>query len=467
LLAWQLMVVLDGTIVNIALTHIRGSLGFSETGLSWVVNAYALAFGGLLLLGGRAGDILGRRRVLVIGVLIFTFASFLGGIAPNAELLLSARVLQGIGAAIAAPSTLSLIIVNFHEPADRNRALSLFSSISGVGASIGLIMGGVLTSWLSWHWVFFVNIPIGLAVAFLAPRTVTESPRVPGKFDLVGALTSTVGVTSLVYGFIRASEEGWTDLLTLGAFALAVVLLVGFVLIEARAAQPIMPLRLLANRNRLFGYMNMLLVPSAMFGLFFFLTQFLQNVLGFSPLRTGVAFLPLSASIITISRFAPRLVARFSARNVMSAGATLLVIALLWLSRVNTGSGYFQDIVAPVILLGLGAGLSFTPLTMTILSNLDPRDSGSASGLLQTMQQIGGAVGLAVLVTVFGTASRNATGDGKSPLEAMTHGTGQGFLTAAGLAVIALLIAIFGISRIKKEQPEATTAPSAEPVSLH
>jgi EmrB/QacA subfamily drug resistance transporter len=460
------MVVLDGTIVNIALTHIRGSLGFSETGLSWVVNAYALAFGGLLLLGGRAGDILGRRRVLVIGVLVFTFASFLGGIAPNAEMLLAARVLQGMGAAIAAPSTLSLLIVNFREPAERNRALSLFSSISGVGASIGLIMGGVLTSWLSWHWVFFVNIPIGLAVAFLAPRTVTESPRVPGKFDFVGALTSTVGVTSLVYGFIRASEEGWTNLLTIGAFAVAAVLLIGFVLLEMRAAQPIMPLRLLANRNRFFGYVNMLLVPSAMFGLFFFLTQFLQNVLGFSPLRTGVAFLPLSASIITISRLAPGLVARFSARNVMSAGASLMVISMLWLSRVNTGSDYFQDIVAPIVLLGLGAGLSFTPLTMTILANVEPQDSGSASGLLQTMQQVGGAVGLAVLVTVFGTASRNAANGGKSPLEAMTHGMSQGFLTAAGLAAIALLIAIFGISRVKKEQPEVPVV-STEPVSVH
>jgi len=447
LLAWQLMVVLDGTIVNIALSHIRLSLGFSQTSLSWVVNAYALTFGGLLLLGGRAGDILGRRRVLVFGVLFFSAASALGGFATSAEWLIIARVLQGVGAAIAAPSTLSLIVTNFEAGPDRNRALSFFASVSGVGASVGLILGGILTSWLSWHWVFFVNIPIGLAVAYLAPRTVRESVRIPGRLDIGGALVSTAGVTSLVYGFIRAAESGWTNSLTLLAFAAAIVLLAGFVAIELRVQQPIMPLRLFAQRDRAVGFLNMLLVPSAMFGVFFFLTQYLQNVLKMSALESGFAFLPLSASIVTGSRIVPKAAARFGTRSVMIFGAILLISGLTLLSRLQVDSSYWPHVVIAIVLIGFGAVSNFVSLSLVIMGKIEAADSGSASGLLQTVQQVGGAIGLAILVTVFGTSNRNAIADGKAPLVAMTQGMQTGFLTAAGIAAIVLVIAIFGFRR--------------------
>ena len=450
LLTWQLMVVLDGTIVNIALTHIRDSLGFSQAGLSWVVNAYALAFGGLLMLGGRAGDILGRRRVLVIGVLIFTAASAMGGLAESSTWLIIARILQGVGAAIAAPSTLSLIVTNFEAGTERDRALSFFASVSGVGASIGLILGGVLTSWLSWHWVFFVNIPIGLAVAILAPRTVKESPKNPGSLDFGGAIVSTFGVTALVYGFIRASEDGWSDALTIASFAAAVVLLALFVAIEARVSQPIMPLRLFAQRDRAIGYLNMLLVPSAMFGLFFFLTQYLQNVLGMSALKSGFAFLPLSAAIVTGSRIVPRLAQRFTPRLVMMAGAALMTVGLLLLSRLEVDSSYRPDILIPLILIGFGAVSNFVSLSIVIMGRMSQEDSGAGSGLLQTMQQIGGAIGLAILVTVSGTVSRNSLADGKDTLSATTDGMQLGFMTAAGIAILVLVVAGLGFTRQRK-----------------
>ncbi len=445
LVAWQAMLILDGTIVNIALASIRDSLGFSETGLSWVVNAYALAFGGLLLLGGRLGDTFGRRRVLVAGVLLFTSASAIGGIAPSAAWLVLARVLQGVGAALAAPSTLSLIVTNFDGGPDRNRALGWFSSIGGVGASLGLILGGMLTSWLSWHWVFFVNVPVGLAIAFLAPLAVRESPRRRTRFDMPGALTSTAGITLLVYGMVRAAERGWSDAVTISALLASVVLMGSFVTIECRAAQAIVPLRLLGSRHRAMPFLNMLLVPSAMFGVFFFLTQYLQGVLEMTSLQTGLAFVPLSAAIVAISRLSPALVERFGAKAVMVAGSSVVVATMAWLSRITPDWTYMRDILMPLALLGLGVGAIFVPLTVVIMGAVDPDDAGAASGLMQTANQVGGAIGLATLVTVFGRTSRSALEDGLDPIAAFTDGVQAGITTAAVIAVAILLVALFGI----------------------
>src|SRR3954454_15114466 len=277
----QLMLILDGTVVNIALPKIQQDLHFSATGLSWVISAYTLTFGGLLLLGGRAGDILGRRRVFVAGIGLFTLASLLGGLAPSAGLLLAARALQGLGAAIAAPSTLALIVTTFAHGPERNRAIGIYSTIAPIGGALGLILGGVFTSLASWRWGLFINVPIGIAVLVLAPLTIRESERHPGRFDLAGALTSTVGMTALVYGFIRASTSGWGDAVTLGSSPAAIVLLGLFLAIEARAEQPIMPLHLFADRTRVSAYLSMFLVVATMFSMFFFLTQFQQNVLGF------------------------------------------------------------------------------------------------------------------------------------------------------------------------------------------
>ena len=450
LLSWQLMVVLDGTIVNIALAEIRQSLGFSETSLSWVVNAYALAFGGLLMLGSRAGDMFGRRRMLVAGVIVFTVASALGGIAGNQEMLIIARVLQGIGAAMAAPSTLSLIVTNFEAGAARNRALSLFASVSGVGASMGLILGGVLTSWLSWHWIFFVNVPIGLAVAVLAPRFVAEAPRQPGSLDIGGAIASTLGVTALVYGFIRAAEVSWSDSLTLASFVAAVVLLVAFVAIERRVAQPILPFRLFSDRLRSVAFLNQLLVPATLFGVFFFLTQYLQIVLGMSAIQSGFAFLPFSATIVAGSRLVPRAVGRFGPRAVMIYGGLAVATGLVLMSRLDETASYFPLVMVSMLVMASGAVASFVSLSLAIMGNISPEDSGPASGLMQTNQQIGGAIGLAVLVTVFGTVSGNALADGSGRIEAMVAGMQRGFLVAAGIALLVTVIAAVGYRTTEK-----------------
>ncbi|MGC4107550.1 MAG: MFS transporter [Thermomicrobiales bacterium] len=463
LLAWQLMVVLDGTIVNIALTHIRESLGFSAAGLSWVVNAYALAFGGLLLLGSRAGDIFGRRRALVVGVLVFTAASALGGVAESPEMLILARVLQGVGAAIAAPSTLSLIVTNFEAGSARDRALSLFASVSGVGASIGLILGGILTSWLSWHWVFFVNVPIGIAVAVLAPRVVKEAPRMPGRLDVGGAITSTLGVSSLVYGFIRAAEDGWSDPLTIGSFAAAVLLLTAFVAIERRVSEPLMPFRLFDDRNRALAFLAMLVVPSALFGVFFFLTQYLQIVLGMSAIKSGFAFLPFSAMMVLGSRIVPRAVQRFGARFVVMYGAVAIATGLTLLSRIDQDTPYFPFVILAMGITASGAVANFVSLNLAIMGRISPQDSGSASGLMQTAQQVGGAIGLAVLVTVFTTVSRNSAVAGHEQIQAMVDGMQRGFLTAAGIALVVLAIAIFGLR--SPQRPEMVSHQG--PIEMH
>src|SRR6266496_1594171 len=294
----QLMIILDLTVVNIALPSIAHGLHFSAPSLSWVLNAYTLTFGGLLLLGGRAGDILGRRRVFVSGILLFALASLLGGLATSSAWLLAARALQGVGGAIASPTALALITTNFAEGRARNRAFGVFAAVSGSGAAIGLLAGGMLTSWLSWRWVLFVNVPIGILIALLAPLYIAESERHPGRFDLGGALTSTAGMTALVYGFIRAAQDGWSEPVTVGSFAAAAFLLAIFLSIETRTRQPITPLHMFANRNRAGSYGVMLALAAALFGMFFFLTLFVQDVLGYSQLRAGLAFLPGSAAII-------------------------------------------------------------------------------------------------------------------------------------------------------------------------
>ena len=467
----QLMLILDGTIVNIALPNIQRSLGFSATGLSWVLNAYALAFGGLLLLGGRAGDILGRRRMFVSGIVFFTAASLLGGFATSAAWLMASRAAQGVGAAMAAPSALALVLSTFPEGPGRTRALSIFSSVSAFGASIGLIAGGILTSWVSWRWVMFVNVPIGIAVALLAPLVIVESERHPGRFDLLGALTATVGTVSLVYGFMHASTFGWTDPQTLIAFAAAVILLASFVVVELRADQPIMPLRLFADRNRASGYLNMMLLPAAMFGMFFFLTQFVQDVLGFSPIVAGFAFLPLTIVIFATSQAVPRLLPRFGPKPLLVTGGVLITLGMVWLTRISAETSYSSGLLGPMLLFGVGVGLNFAPLTVVILSRLEEGDSGAASGLLQTMQQVGGSLGIAILVTQFGIASRAAA---SQPLAnaapaaqahyVMASAMSDTFVVAAIIAIVALLVSQFAINT---RRSEFAAESAAEPPAAH
>ncbi|MFC9847664.1 MFS transporter [Streptomyces sp. NPDC060223] len=449
-----LMVGVDSTVVNVALPDVQQDLDFTPTGLSWVLNAYTLTFGGLLLLGGRVGDIAGRRRTLTSGVLLFAFASLLGGLATESGWLLAARALQGVGAALTAPSTLALITTNFPEGPRRHHALGIYTSMASIGASIGLVLGGMLTSWASWRWALLINVPIGIAVALALPRFVTETPRHAGKFDAAGALTGTAGSTALVYAFIRVSEEGWTDTQALLGFTTAAALLAGFVLVESRAGQPIMPLRLFRNRNRAGGYAAVLLLPAGMFGAFYFLTLYTQQVLGYGPLRAGISFLPLSLGIFGILRFVPRLLQRYGAKPLLITGMALLVAAGGWLWRIDPGDGYVTGLLGPLILMGLGVGLSFMPLNATILAHIEPRDAGAASGLLQTLQWLGGTLGLSILVTVYGTATRHATG---SPASILTEGASRAFGVGSLIAITALLVTALVITGTK--QPTRNSAP--------
>jgi EmrB/QacA subfamily drug resistance transporter len=483
--ASQLMVVLDATIVNIALPQIQQALNFSTTSLSWVLNAYTLTFGGLLLLGGRAGDILGRRRVFIAGILVFTLASFLGGLATSSAWLLAARALQGVGGAIAAPTALALITTNFEEGEERNRAFGVFGAVAVAGGALGLLAGGMLTSWLSWRWVLFVNVPIGVLLASLAPLYISESERQPGRFDLGGALTSTAGMAALVYGFIRAAQEGWSDPGTIGSFVAAAVLLAVFFSIETRIRQPITPLHMFRDRNRAGSYAIMLALAAAMFGMFFFLTLFVQGVLGYSPLRAGFAFLPITAAIILTSQFAARSLPRLGPKRLMTTGAVLAVVGLAWQTQVTVDSGYVDGILGPMLVFGLGMGLLFVPLTIVAVSGVPPHESGAASSLLNVMQQVGGSLGLSILVTVFGTASRNEAAaqitrflaDAPPQLRAQFRQTGQlpaayadqvlahGISTAFQLSVVfaalALAVALVVI-RARASEVDASVLPGMQ-----
>ncbi len=466
MLCAQLMIVLDLSVVNIALPDIARSLHFAPAGLSWVLNAYALTFGGLLLLGGRAGDILGRRRVFLAGLALFTAASLAGGLATSAGLLLAARALQGVGGAIATPAVLAIIVSGYADGRERARALSLFTAVVMGGSSLGLVLGGVITEWVSWRWVLFINVPIGIAVLLAGPRFIAESQRQPGRLDLGGALTSTAGMSALVYGFIRASSDGWGNAGTLAAFGTAAALLAAFVVIEARSAQPITPLRLFADRSRSASYAIRLLLVAGMFGMFFFLTQFVQEVLGLSPLAAGVSFLPLTAALFAVSRLAPVLIPRFGAWRLMVAGLIPVVAGMAWLSRLSPESTYASGVLGPMILFGAGMGLAFVPLTMTSLAAVRPEDSGAASSMVNVMQQVGGALGLAILVTVFGTASRAAA---RHPLahagpvaqahDILTRGISASFTVAVAFDVLALLLVLLVVRRDR-------TAVQAAPATL-
>jgi EmrB/QacA subfamily drug resistance transporter len=452
ILVSQLMVMLDMSIVNVALPKIQGSLGFSSASLSWVLNAYSLAFGGLLLLGARAGDLLGRRRSFVAGVSLFTVASLLGGLATSPTMLVAARTAQGVGGALIAPATLALLTSMFTEGRERTRALGLYTAVSIGGASVGLVAGGVLTQWASWRWVMFVNVPIGVALLLAAATFLVETPRQRGRFDLAGALTSSVGMSSLVYGFVHAAAHGWSSRETLAAFGIGIALMTTFVWVENRAEAPITPLSLFADRRRSGAYLARMLLIAGMTGMFFFLTLFLQDVLGYSSLQTGFGFLPITASLFLASQTSARvLVARFGESSVMIAGISLSTIGMFWLSHLTAGSGYL-DILGPLILVGLGNGTAFVPLTSSALHGVEMRHVGAASGLVNVMQQMGASLGLAVLVTIFGSASRGAASQvpaGSDLAErarfVFVAGTHTTFTVAAALllgclAVVALVI---------------------------
>ncbi len=457
--AAQLMVVLDATIVNVALPHIQRALGFSGTNLEWVVNAYTLVFGGLLLLGGRSGDLLGRRRIFITGILLFALASLLGGFATGQAWLLSARAIQGVGAALAAPTALSLIAVTFPQGAPRNRAMGVYSAMSVAGGGIGLIAGGLLTTYASWRWVMFVNVPIGLVVAGLATRVLPESDRRTGRFDIPGALTGTLGVASLVYGLSSAatSPNGvshWTDTKVVASLTAAAALLAAFGVIEARSKHALLPMRLLRNRNRSGAYLISLCVGTAMFGMFFFLTIFMQTVWGYSALKTGIAYLPMIGIVLVTSAAASQLISRTSALPMLAAGGVIATGGMFWLSRVSEHSTYAGGILGPMIVTAFGLGFVFVPMNLTALVKVDEHIAGIASSLLNTGQQVGGSIGLAVLGTVaWSTFANNLRSQNIAAARSGQHlslpaitdhalaaGFSRGLLVAAGIMLLTLII---------------------------
>jgi EmrB/QacA subfamily drug resistance transporter len=462
--AAQLMVVLDATIVNIALPSIQRALNFSPTGLEWVINAYSLTFGGLLLLGGRAGDLFGRRRIFVTGIALFTLGSLAGGFASSAAWLIAARAAQGIGAAIVAPTALSLIADTFSEGPERNRALGVYAAVAGAGGAAGLLLGGLLTDLASWRWVLFVNVPIGVVLAIAAPRVLATSQRRPGRLDLPGALSVTAGMVLLVYGLSRAATYGWTDSMTLAALGLAVLLLLVFLGIELRSKHALMPFSIFAQRNRNGAYVLSLAIGVAVFGVFFFLTQFVQNILGFSPLQAGIAFLPMTAGIIVTSQVVARLIGRFGPRVFITAGPLIVAVGLFWLSRINDQTSYLGGLVGPMLLIAIGMGNIFVPLTLMAVAGARPEESGLASALLNVGQQIGGSIGIALLGTIAATATKNQLA-GRPPThaavnQALAAGYGAGFELAAGLALAAFAIAL-AVIRGRRARRSARSAPAA------
>jgi EmrB/QacA subfamily drug resistance transporter len=456
ILGSYLMIVLDVSIIINALPRIHHALGFSATGLSWVQNAYTLTFGGLLLLGARAGDLFGRRRMFVVGIALFTIASAAGGAAQSAPWLLAARAVQGAGAAIAAPSTLALLMTSFPEGRERTRAVAYYAAVAGGGGSVGLVLGGLLTSWASWRLGLFVNVPVGIALVLAAPRVLGETERQRGHFDLAGALTSTLGMFALVYGIVRAGAAGWGDRLTLVSLGGGLILLAAFVLNERRAQQPITPLRLFASRERVGAYVARVLFVGAMFGQFFFLTQYLQVVLGFSPIEAGVAFLPLTFVLFAVTNVVPGLVGRFGNSRVLSSGILVAFAGMAWLSRVGPDTDYLTGVAVPMAVLAAGAAAAFTPLTTAGVAGVASEDAGAASGLVNAAHQLGGSLGLGVLVTVFASALPRtaAHADASQHAAALAHAISTSLAAGAGMLGVALAIVL---ALIRPQRPVDVT----------
>jgi len=484
----QLMIIIDLTIVNVALPHIQAALGFSGSSLEWVVNAYAVTFGGLLLLGGRSGDLLGRRRVLIAGLLVFVLASLLGGFATGQAWLITARAVQGAGAAMAAPTALSLIAVTFPEGPPRNRAIAVYSAMAIVGIPVGLLAGGLLVTYASWRWVFFVNVPIGLVVAALATRVLPATERRSGRFDLPGAITATAGVAALVYGLSNAATtpdgvSHWGDAKVVASLAAAAVLLAAFVVIETRTRSALLPLRLLRSRDRSGAFLISLCVGTAVLGMFFFLTLFIQDVWGYSALRTGAAYLPYVPVILVMTIAAQRGVSRIGARPLLIAGAAIAAGGMAWLSRITEHSSYASGMLGPTLVLGAGLGLVFVPMSLVILNKVTPADAGAASSLNNVGQQVGGSIGLAVVGTVAWSAVASSLRSAEAAAakagvhvsgaqaaalrtqidrHALATGFSRGFVVSAGILALAVIIALFMMRVSRQDLAGAGPEPAGD-----
>jgi len=457
----QFVIVIDASIVNVALPSIGAHLHFARADLSWVVNAYTLTFGGFLLLGGRMADLLGRRRMFMLGLVLFSLASFAGGIAQSEGWLIAARAIQGLGAAIVSPAALSIITTTFAEGAERNRALGIWGAVAGAGGAAGVLLGGILTSGLSWRWVLFVNVPIGIAAAVLAPRTLLESRSEDEikTFDLPGAVTVTAGLALLVYAVVDAVNAGWGSSGTLLRLASAAVLLIAFLAIELRQRHPLMPFSIFRLRTLRGANIVGLLIGMSLFSMFFFISLYLQNVLHYSPIKAGISYLPLAVGIILSAGAASQLVTRVGFKPPLIAGLLLIAAGLLWFSQVPAVGGSFAaDVLGPSLLAAVGLGFAFVPVTIAAVTGTEPREAGLASGLINTSQQVGGALGLAILATIANSRTQSVFHAGvHSSAVALTKGFDRAFLVGAGFAVAgAILAALVISSRDSREHARAS-----------
>ena len=452
ILTGYLLVLIDVSIVMVALPHVRDDLGFSTTALSWVQNAYTLVFGGMLLLGARVGDLLGRRRTFVAGIGLFTLASLAVGLAQSPPELIAARAVQGIGAATLAPSTLALLSTSFPDGPGRARAMAAYGSLGGIGVTIGLLLGGVFTDWLSWRVGFFVNVPVGIVAMLAAPRFLPETGRHEGRLEITGALSSTFGASLLVYGIVRSADAGWTDTVTLAALAAGVALVALFVADQARSDHPIMPLRLFADPERAGAYAARFLFNGVLLSSFYFLTLYLQGVSGYSPLQAGVAFLPQTiVAFAAGALIVPRLTRRLGTSTVAVAGVAAMVLTAAWLSRLSIGTPYVTGVALPMIFYGIAQALSLSSLTTAGMARVGPQDAGVAGGLVNVTHHLGGALGLGILTTVFAAAGSTAS----DPHELLADRVSAAFTGGTVIALVALAVTAL-VARTRTEAPAQT-----------
>jgi EmrB/QacA subfamily drug resistance transporter len=451
LAAAQFVVVLDASIVNVALPSIGSALDFSQGNLSWVVNAYTLTFGGFLLLGGRMADLLGRRRLFIAGLILFSIASLAGGLAQSDVWLIAARAVQGLGAALLSPAALSLVTEIFEEGAERNKALGVWGAVAGSGGAAGVLLGGMLTEWAGWEWVLYVNVPIGIAAALLAPRLLPESRNDGARhFDVAGAVTVTAGLSLLVYSLVNANEAGWGSTETLVLIALAVALIAAFVLIERRTKAPLVPFPGIFRLRTIRGInVTALLIAMALFSMFFFISLYMQQVLGYDPLEAGVAYLPLAGGIIISAGLASQLVTRFGVKPVLVSGLLLTAVGLLWFSQISPDGSYLGDILFPSLVSAFGLGFAFVPMTVAAVAGVEPHEAGLASGLINTSQQVGGALGLAVLAAIANSRTDSLAESGTALPVALTEGFQTALLVGSGFAIFGAILALLLVSNGK------------------
>jgi EmrB/QacA subfamily drug resistance transporter len=441
----QFVVVLDASIVNVALPTIGRALEMSQGNLAWVVNAYVLTFGGFLLLGGRLADLLGRRRVFMSGLGLFALASLAGGFATSEGVLVAARAVQGLGAALLSPAALSIVTTIFRDGAERNKALGAWGAVAGSGGAAGVLLGGILTEYLGWEWILWVNVPIGIGAALLAPRLIRESvsESATRHFDFAGALSVTAGLSLLVYALVEAPDAGWGSGRTIGLLALAAGLIGTFVAVELRSAAPLVPFRIFRMRTLTGANVVGILTGASLFSMFFFISLYMQNVLGYSAIKAGISYLPLAGGVVIAASVASQLVTRVGYKPVLVAGMGLLSAGLVWFTQISPGGSYASDLLGPSLLVAVGLGFAFVPQTIAAVSGVETREAGLASGLINTSQQIGGALGLAVLSSIaFGTIEGLAPSGQVTP-QILTEGYADAFAGGAGIGLLGLLAALF------------------------